>query len=217
MKKITTFLSLLIFTILFVGCANDPEESDAAPEEEPALEKETTPQEEQNDESPTADLSENDAGDDIDTTEESTPTEATKNEEPNNAEDNALSAYSSEEIEYARVWLQIIGNQDVTELNVSRTSAGEPVNPYDDNSVNYPEDIITLYGEFMAEGIVTYSGNGDGSINLYDVPSHWPSDEQIDESMEEYTENIINNTELISIDTGNEEEIIPIIDKLSTH
>lgn len=66
---------------------------------------------------------------------------------------------------------------------------------YNDTSVDYPEDVITLGGGIMTDGIVTYNGNGDGTINLYNVPSHWPSDEQIDMSMEKYTEGIINNTE----------------------
>ncbi|MEZ2719756.1 hypothetical protein [Niallia circulans] len=39
--------------------------------------------------------------------------------------DSILSAYSSKEIEYARVWLQIVNNQDIEELRVQHISAGE--------------------------------------------------------------------------------------------
>lgn len=130
-----------------------------------------------------------------------------------NEKDSILDGYSSEEIEYARVWLQIVGNQDIEELNVSHIAAGEQVNPYEDDSVGYPEDVITLQGKVMAEGTVTYSGNGDGTIKLYNVPSHWPSTEQIDETMEEYTWDILKNTELIYIETGNDEAIKELIDK----
>ncbi|GGP11020.1 hypothetical protein [Oceanobacillus neutriphilus] len=60
---------------------------------------------------------------------------------------------------------------------------------------------------------MTYSGNGDGTINLYNIPSHWPSAEQIDETMAAYTEDILKNTELIYIETGNDEDIKNLIDK----
>jgi hypothetical protein len=129
-------------------------------------------------------------------------------------ERDALSEYSSREIEYARVWLQIAGNKDTEELNVEHISAGEQVNPYDDDSVNYPEDVISLGGKIIADGVVVYSGNGDGTINLYNVPSHWPSYKQIDKSMEEYTKDIIKNTNQIYIEPGDDEEVIKLIEKI---
>jgi hypothetical protein len=126
-----------------------------------------------------------------------------------------LATYPSEKIEYARVWLEVIGNGDVEELNVRHISAGEQMNPYDDKSVAYPEDVIVLTGKASADGIVTYSGNGDGTINVYDVPSHWPSSEQIEESMEEYTQGIVDDTKKISVDAGDEEEVVGLIGKIS--
>jgi hypothetical protein len=129
-------------------------------------------------------------------------------------ERDALSEYSAGEIEYARVWLQIAGNKDTDELNVEHISAGEQVNPYDDDSVNYPEDVIFLGGKIIADGVVVYSGNGDGTINLYNVPSHWPSYKQIDKSMEEYTKDIIKNTNQIYIEPGDDEEVIKLIEKI---
>ncbi len=88
-------------------------------------------------------------------------------------EEDALSEYSSEEIEYARVWLQLGPNQEVDELNVRYIPAGEPINPDDDTSANYPEDVIQLAGSRLVDGAVTYSGNGDGTINVYNVPLRW--------------------------------------------
>src|SRR5699024_1666862 len=86
---------------------------------------------------------------------------------------NVLDGFSDEKIEYARVWLQVIGNTETSEINVHYIKAGDPVNAYDEQSANYPEDVIYLSGEFMASGNIVYSGNGDGTINIYDVPSHW--------------------------------------------
>ncbi|WP_226672180.1 hypothetical protein [Rossellomorea aquimaris] len=136
-------------------------------------------------------------------------------EEQSDAEEDPLSSYPSDKIEYARVWLQVTGNQDVGELNVRHISAGEKLNPYDEESVAYPEDVIVLSGKAMADGIVTYSGNGDGTINVYDVPSHWPSSEQIEESMEEYTKKIVDGTENVSVDAGEGEEVVELIEKIS--
>jgi hypothetical protein len=140
--------------------------------------------------------------------------EATSQNQSNTTEDS-LSTYPSEKIEYARVWLQVVGNKDVQELNVRQISAGEQLNPYDENSVAYPEDVIVLSGKAMADGFVTYSGNGDGTINVYDVPSHWPSSEQIEESMEEYTKGIVEGTEKVSVDAGEDAEVIGLIEKMN--
>ncbi|MBN6206176.1 hypothetical protein JYK21_06905 [Ralstonia pickettii] len=150
---------------------------------------------------------------------ETNENEANSSETVSSPEDSkksgALSEYSSEEIEYARVWLQIVGNKDTEELNVWHISAGEQVNPHDDDSVDYSEDVIELGGKMMADGVITYSGNGDGTINLYDIPSHWPSHEQIDESMEKYTKDIIENTRQIYIEPRDDEEIIKLIEKIN--
>jgi hypothetical protein len=140
--------------------------------------------------------------------------EATSQEQSDTKEDS-LSGYPSEKIEYARVWLQVIGNGNVEELNVQHISAGEQLNPYDDKSVEYPEDVIVLTGKAIADGTVTYSGNGDGTINVYDVPSHWPSNEQMEESMEVYTQGIVDDTEKVSVDAGDEEEVAGLIEKIS--
>ncbi|MEN1968479.1 hypothetical protein WMZ97_10440 [Lentibacillus sp. N15] len=145
---------------------------------------------------------------------DATSDENTSVDSPKGQESEALSEYSAEEIEYARVWLQIVGNKNTKELNVEHISAGEQVNPYDDDSVNYLEDVISLRGKIMADGVVTYSSNGDSTINLYNVPSHWPSYKQIDKSMGEYTKDIIKNTKQIYIEPGDDEEIIKLIKKI---
>ncbi|GEM_PF-843657 len=228
MKGFTKFIfltsALVSLIFMLAGCANDPKEPEVDSENDSTIEvkTESIEQEEMNKDEPELTV-EGTTGDSVSedknsrTNEETRSEESNKEDENGNIENNVLSTYSSQEIEYARVWLQIVGNQDVEELIVSHTSAGEQVNPYEDDSIDYPEDIITLQGKVMAEGTVTYSGNGGGTINLYDVPSHWPSNEQIDESMKEYRESIINNTELIYIETGNDQEIINMIEKLSIH
>lgn len=127
-----------------------------------------------------------------------------------------LSQFSSEQIEYARIWLQLGPNQEIDELNVRHISAGEPVNIYDETSANYPKDVVILEGSRSVDGSVTYSSNGDGTINVYNVPSHWASPAQVEENfMKEYTEDIIKNTKLVYVDPGDDKKIIELIKMLN--
>ncbi|MFD1450405.1 MULTISPECIES: hypothetical protein [Oceanobacillus] len=213
-RTLASMIILITIAFLFAACNDDAKQSRNS-EDRAGEQKEKT---EEN-------KSANKTDDDLEEVKKNDSTEKPSKEEEDESSNNqsndskvnsdALSEYSADEIEFARVWLQIIGNQDIEELNVYHTSAGEQVNPYEETSVDYPEDVITLGGGIMADGIVTYSGNGDGTINLYDVPSHWPSEDQIDTSMEEYTENIVKNTEKIYIETGNDEEVTALIKKLN--
>lgn len=154
--------------------------------------------------------------------------ETIDNEEPNsttentgeNTEDNPLSLYSSEEIEYARVWLQLGANQDVEDIDVTHIPAGTSLNPdEEDVDVSYPEDVIQLRGSRIVDGVITYSGNGDGTINVYNIPYRWYGglsrpDNVTAEDVRKEREAIIENTELVHIDPGKDEEVINLIDKL---
>lgn len=84
------------------------------------------------------------------------------------AEENAdsLSEYSNEEIEYARVWLLLGPNQEIDELNVQLIQSGTAINPSDETSAVYREDVIQLTGSRLVDRSVTYSGNRDGTINI---------------------------------------------------
>ncbi|HLR01621.1 MAG TPA: hypothetical protein VK111_02595 [Virgibacillus sp.] len=126
------------------------------------------------------------------------------------AAEGDLSDYAAQEIEYARVWLEVNGDEGIDTLSVSFLSSGEPVHSDDDESADYPEDVIQLAAD--TGDIVTYSGNGDGTLNLYAVPSEWddiPSDEVVD-----MTNQIIDDTELVSIDPNDDDAVINLIDKL---
>ncbi|CEG23847.1 hypothetical protein BN1080_02854 [Planococcus massiliensis] len=130
---------------------------------------------------------------------------------PEAADETALSEYSAEQIEYARVWLQLGANQEIDGLYVNIIPEGTPLNPDDETSAAYPEDVIQLAGSRLVDGSVTYSGNGDGTVNLYNVPLRWDGEYPAGEEF--YTE-IIENTELVAIDPGNDEEVIRLIELL---
>lgn len=137
---------------------------------------------------------------------EQTTTEHTGSEDK--ADKVTLSPYSAEDIEYARVWLQLGANQDISGLYVRHISAGTPLNPGDDTSVGYPKNVIQLSGSRLVDGSVTYSGNGNGTINVYNVPLRW--DGQYPAGEQFYTD-MIKNTKLVSIDPGGDEEIVNLI------
>lgn len=104
--------------------------------------------------------------------------------------------------------MQLGPNQEIDELNVRKISAGEPINPDDETSANYPEDVIQLAGSRLVDGSVTYSGNGDGTINVYNVPLRWDGNYP---AGEDFYNDIIENTKQVYIETGNDDKIIALI------
>lgn len=127
-------------------------------------------------------------------------------------ESSVLSEYSVEEIEYARVWLHLGKNQDIDELYAEQLPAGEPLNSDDGTSLDYPEDVVQLSGTRLVDGAVTYSSNGDGTINVYNVPKRWDGKNPAGEDV--YMK-IIDHTEQVSIDPGQNEKVEELIKKLT--
>lgn len=143
----------------------------------------------------------------------------TKETEEQKSEESELSIanYPKEFIEYARVWASLAPNQKIDALQVRLIEEGEPLHAHVESSANYPEDVIQLTGTRLMDGSITYSGNGDGTINVYHVPLSFEATipKNFDEeAMKVYTESIIANTELVPIDEGDEEEILSIIEKI---
>lgn len=204
---------ILLLTMFLVACSNNSsEESSNEPSDNTSVEVGS-----ENDDS-IDDNEDNNAPNEDSTSNysDSQPENDAKNDNAN--ETDTLSSYSSKEIEYARVWSQLGPNQDIDELNVQHIPSGSLINPEDETSANYPEDVIQLSGSRSVDGSVTYSGNGDGTINVYNVPLRWDNNEtaEVDENfMQEFTEEIIEDTELVQIDTGNDERVIELINKLS--
>ena len=131
---------------------------------------------------------------------------------------DGLSGYDSKHIEYARVWLQLGPNQDIDSLVVRHIKAGEPVNPEDETSVGYAEDIIQLSGTRLVDGSVTYSSNGNGTVDVYNVPLRWDGGAPVkDDYMKTYTQNVIDHPELVQVLIGKNEELINLIKKLEIH
>lgn len=140
--------------------------------------------------------------------EEVTPSNSHINESKVTDEKNLLSAYSNQQIEYARIWFQLGTNQEIDKLNITHIPASTPLNTDDETSATYPEDVIQLTGNRLVDGSVTYSGNGDGTINVYNVPLRWDG---VYPAGEAFYINIIENTKKVYIEPQSDEKIIKLI------
>lgn len=209
-RKSYIVIVLSILAGLLIGCADDTTEK-------PATSSGAEVSEENTDETvktPSANELEEVKSDDAQETSiksANTDSSSPENNDSNvseNEEIEALTDYSAEEIEYARVWLQLGANQAIDELYVQHIPAGTPINPNDDTSLHYPEDVIQLAGIRLVDGSVTYSGNGDGTINVYQVPLRWDGNYP---AGEDFYKDIINHTKSVYIDPGNDEDVIELI------
>lgn len=220
---------LMLLVLLLVGCMggkeeksnNDSslqsEENNNETDDSNQISKDESETTTGSEESVTNDSNENASKESSTDESQETSSEEIRNEEKSQ-KDNVLAEYPSEKIEYARVWLQLGANQEIDELNVRHISAGEPINPNDDTSASYPEDVIQLAGSRLVDGSVTYSGNGDGTIKVYNVPLRWDSSDDVSKGvMREVTENIIKNTKTVHVDTGDSEKIKHLIDIMAIH
>ena len=212
MKAVTKFCWMGAVLLLLTGCGNANEDSTKDGSEgslaTDSIEKGMAETEENTlkDEGEEAEMNN---GNDVPSGEnEAVEPDSNSLDTGNQQNEDALSPYSSEQIEYARVWLQLGPNQDIDSLYVERIPADTPLNPDDDTSGVYPEDVIQLAGSRLVDGSVTYSGNGDGTINVYNVPLRWDGEYPAGEEF--YTE-IIDNTELVPVDVGEDEEVIRLI------
>ncbi|MGN7375731.1 hypothetical protein ACTHPZ_16445 [Bacillus halotolerans] len=220
---------LMLLVLLLVGCTGGKEEksnNDSALQSEEnnnetddsnQISKDESETTTGSKESATNDSNENASKESSTDESQETSSEEIRNEEKSQ-KDNVLAEYPSEKIEYARVWLQLGANQEIDELNVRHISAGEPINPNDDTSAGYPEDVIQLAGSRLVDGSVTYSGNGDGTIKVYNVPLRWDSSDDVSKGvMREVTEDIIKNAKTVYVDTGDSEKIKRLIDIMAIH
>lgn len=245
LSKMSYMYSVLILLVLVLtGCTNNTnEESNSnssetatasasnqqeTKEEDEAFKTNDNSESEADSEATAADKSEGNSTDTSETEELNQSSEDTRTSEDStntyvSKEDDPLAQYSSEEIEYARVWLQLGPNQQIDGLYVRHIPAGTTLEPDHFPIVSYPEDVVKLSGSRIVDGSVTYSSNGDGTINVYNVPlpGRWyggsptPPEGLDEETMREELEDIINNTELVYINPGKDEAVKKLIELIS--
>lgn len=139
--------------------------------------------------------------------------------ETTNEDEGILNQYNNEEIEYARVWDQLgpmKNNMDgMNTLYVKKLPKGSKVNPQAEDSAVYKEDVVKLEAPMRAGGSVTYSSNGDGTINVYKkVPYNW-RDSSSDANMKEATTQAIEeNVETVTVNQGDDQTIADLAGKI---
>lgn len=122
-----------------------------------------------------------------------------------------LARYSDKQIEYAQVWLTVMENPDVSELGVYFYEEGEPVIPgYEAAHQLIPEKLTYLTGGYGYEGAVAYSNNGDGSVNVYNLP------ERLHDSPEEFPRIIEEALQPRQVDLNSysDEELARLIERI---
>lgn len=215
MKKTLLFICSVVALSVITGCSDnvlkEGQAVEAEAEEESVIET--------NESTVTAEVHSSSAKDESDktTSEEAvdsdttaTAPEGTYSNTDKKEQVDELSGYTSEQIEYARVWHQLGVHQEIEELNVLRVPKGTAMNPKDEESGRYPEDVIHLAGGRLIDGSITYSGNGDGTINIYNVPHRWDGD--YTKVGDEFYEDIINTAKLVMIEPAEGEEIKQLIE-----
>ena len=216
MKTSKFYMNAFLLAILLMGvtaCSSADESVPAAseqPETQDAAEDDTESASEKTD-TPSSEDSEASSEKKKESAVNENNAEQSEGNEGDKKDREPLSKYSSAQIEYARVWLQLGPNQALDGLYVRHIKAGEPLNPDDETSAGYPEDVIQLAGSRLVDGSVTYSGNGDGTINVYNVPLRWDG---VYPAGEKFYKGIIEQTKLISIAPGDDEKVKALIQLL---
>lgn len=138
-----------------------------------------------------------------------------------------LLPYSDEEIEYARVWLAVMGEDYLEEvgpnsqfkLSVIKIPKGEQLGygrmKFD---VTWPKDVIALQANATALGQIYYSSNFDGTVSVYtEMPSHWQlsqEDSENEEFMLTLLNKIKNTTKIVPVPAGNPTKVKEIIERI---
>ncbi len=201
MKLVKKCIYLSVMLLLVVGC------SDTAADENESMVSESSNAVEQAEDTAQSDVAVSE--------EESVESEEQVEdaiESSVEGKEQVLSQYSAQEIEYARIWLQLGPNQDIDGLYVEQIPAGTALNPKDETSDVYPVDAIQLSGSRLVDGSITYSGNGNGTINVYNVPKRWDGVYPVED--ENFYTDIIEGAEEVYIEVGDPEEVAAMIELL---
>lgn len=205
-RKFSILVTLTLSAIMLASCGNDNSQSKDKHQNE---EKDNT-QSKQHDSNKHKSSQDN---------KESSDTHDAQNDnKAAQSKKSHLTQFNSEQIEYARVWNQLgpLKNnmEGMNELNVTKIAKGSKVNPNVKNSAVYPEDVVKLAAPMKAGGSVTYSSNGDGTINVYkNVPYNWVDFDSSDKA-DATKEAISKNIQTVKIKPTDNEQIAQLASKI---
>lgn len=206
MRKFSILVTLTLSAIMLASCGNDNSQSKDKHQNE---EKDST-QSKQHDSNKHKSSQDN--------KESSNTHDAQNDNKAAQSKKSHLTQFNSEQIEYARVWNQLgpLKNnmEGMNELNVTKIAKGSKVNPNVKNSAVYPEDVVKLAAPMKAGGSVTYSSNGDGTINVYkNIPYNWVDFDSSDKA-DATKEAISKNIQTVKIKPTDNEQVAQLASKI---
>lgn len=206
MRKFSILVTLTLSAIMLASCGNDNSQSKDKHQNE---EKDST-QSKQHDSNKHKSSQDN--------KESSNTHDAQNDNKAAQSKKSHLTQFNSEQIEYARVWNQLgpLKNnmEGMNELNVTKIAKGSKVNPNVKNSAVYPEDVVKLAAPMKAGGSVTYSSNGDGTINVYkNISYNWVDFDSSDKA-DATKEAISKNIQTVKIKPTDNEQVAQLASKI---
>src|SRR5699024_215756 len=224
MKKFILAISIVSFLVFLAGCNNKSSENHDNNSSSDTHTSENKDNETQNETDKKTNTSENRDARDNNKEQNDNKYQEKQNNESHQSTDknkNYLNNLSSEKIEYARVWYQLISTKNdlegIRNVYVTKIPKGSKVNPQAQDSAVYKEDVVKLEAPMKAGGSVTYSSNGDGSINVYNsIPYKWESPQNSDYSqMDKITRKAIeDNVETIYIKPHDNKTVAKLANKV---
>lgn len=221
MKKIILAISIAGLLVILVGC-NSNSSSDTNTSQSKDNETQN-----KNEETNTSDSSDNTESskkqnkEQNDNKKQEKKSDSNENQQSTDKNKSYLNNFNSEEIEYARVWYQLISTRNdlkgIRDVYVTEIPKGSKVNPQAQNSAVYKENIVKLEAPMRAGGSITYSSNGDGTINVYNnIPYKWESSQTSDYSqMDKVTRKAIeDNIETIYIKPHDNKQVAKLANKI---
>ncbi|MCE7782210.1 hypothetical protein BU600_03585 [Staphylococcus arlettae] len=138
----------------------------------------------------------------------------TKNNEHNQSSNTNSNESTNSPQHFAKVWVSVLENEggsvDASKTKIEHKDvSGEVLNPYNESaSATYPNGTQALYGSPTAAGQVIYKDNNDGTVDVYNVPSHF-QDKRWDEDDYSQSESnrILNNPKTVKLQDLSQNEI----------
>ncbi|OEK58849.1 hypothetical protein [Staphylococcus equorum] len=219
MKKVTLAISIVGLLIILVGCNsnNSSDTSRSKDNEKNKIDEQTNT----SDNGDNAESSNKQNKEQNDNKNQEKNNDSNENQQSTDKNKSYLNNFNSEEIEYARVWYQLISTRNdlkgIRDVYVTEIPKGSKVNPQAQNSAVYKENVVKLEAPMRAGGSITYSSNSDGTINVYNnIPYKWESSQTSDYSqMDKITRKAIeNNIETIYIKPHDNKAVAKLASKI---
>ena len=208
------YLSLVLVATTLLGCSCAPSKETEKQPTESEQKSSQSASRSQASESTSEDQSQSESEKEVTSTLSKAESQADQVSQPAN---DPLAGYDPLDVEYARIWLQLSPHPAAEAINVHIIPQGTLINPYLANGARYPETVTQLAGNRLVDGVVTYSSNQDGTINLYNIPLRFdlPDFSAIPESTYIHeTYKMAHTTQRIAVDPNQPAQVIQTIQKL---